>query len=191
MERADHVLAERMVDRGLAADRRVDLREQRRGHLHARDAAQVDRRREAGHVADHAAAERDDRRRAIGPELEETRQEVAQRLQALVLLAVGDQHDVGRDAGLVERRAQRRQVVRGNDRVGDDDRPARVARQHVAHPGERPAADHDRVAARAERDVEPPHRAPSCAGRGSDSHARAKRSTSSRSDAMTWSATAR
>ena len=41
VERADHVLAARVVDRGLAADRGVDLREQRGRHLH-------ERRRRAG-----------------------------------------------------------------------------------------------------------------------------------------------
>jgi hypothetical protein len=36
VEGADHVLAERMVDRRLAADRRVHLRQQRGRHLHER-----------------------------------------------------------------------------------------------------------------------------------------------------------
>ena len=60
VERADHVLAARVVDAGLAADRGVDLREQRGRHLHEVDAALVAGGGEAGHVADHAAAERDD-----------------------------------------------------------------------------------------------------------------------------------
>ena len=62
MEGADHVLAARVVDRGLAADRGVDLREQRGRHLHESDAALVDRRGESGQVADHAAAQGDDQR---------------------------------------------------------------------------------------------------------------------------------
>ena len=61
VEGADHVLAERMVDRGLAADRGVDLREQRRRDLDERHAALIDGRGEAGEVADDAAAQRDDR----------------------------------------------------------------------------------------------------------------------------------
>ena len=60
VERADQVLAERVVDADLAADRAVHLRQQRRRHVHERDAAQVGRRGEAGHVADDAAAEGDD-----------------------------------------------------------------------------------------------------------------------------------
>ena len=63
IERADQVLAERVVDADLAADRAVHLREQRRRHVHERDAAQVGRGGEPGHVADDAAAERDERRR--------------------------------------------------------------------------------------------------------------------------------
>ena len=66
VEGADQVLAERMIDADLAADRAVHLRQQRRRHVHERDAAQVGGRRETGHVADDAAAERDERRRAIG-----------------------------------------------------------------------------------------------------------------------------
>ena len=59
VERADHVLAQRMIDAGLAADGRVDLREQRRRNLHERHAALVDRRGESRDVADDAAAQRD------------------------------------------------------------------------------------------------------------------------------------
>ena len=60
VEGADHVLAPRVVDRGLAAHRGIDLREQRGRNLHERHAALVDRRGEAGEVAHHAAAEGDD-----------------------------------------------------------------------------------------------------------------------------------
>ena len=47
VERADEVLALGDVDRGLAADRRVDLADERRRHRDPRHAAQVRRRREA------------------------------------------------------------------------------------------------------------------------------------------------
>ena len=59
MERADQVLAVRRIDAGLAADRGIDLRQQRGRHLHEIDAAPHDRRGKAGEIADHAAAERD------------------------------------------------------------------------------------------------------------------------------------
>ena len=53
VERADHVLAQRVVDGGLAAHRGIDLRQQRRRHLQEAHAAHVDGGGEAGHVADH------------------------------------------------------------------------------------------------------------------------------------------
>ena len=55
-----------MVDRGLATDRGVDLRQQRRRHLHVGHAAHVARCRETGEVADHATAEREHGRAAVG-----------------------------------------------------------------------------------------------------------------------------
>ena len=60
MKGANQILAAGMVDAGLAADRRVDLREQRGGHLHERHAALVAGRGKSGHVANNAAAERND-----------------------------------------------------------------------------------------------------------------------------------
>ena len=60
MKGAEQVLAMRRVDAGLAADRGIDLRQQRGRHLHEIDAAADDRCGKAGEIADHAAAERDD-----------------------------------------------------------------------------------------------------------------------------------
>ena len=48
-----------MVDRGLAAQRRIDLRDHRGRNLHQRHAAHVGRRSKAGQIANHAAAERE------------------------------------------------------------------------------------------------------------------------------------
>ena len=83
MKRADEVLAAGMVDAGLAADRRIHLREQRGWNLHERDAALVTGGREAGHVADHAAAQRNDAgiaRKAVGDEHVEHARDVGERL---------------------------------------------------------------------------------------------------------------
>ena len=57
VEGAEQVLALRRVDAGLAADRGIDLRQQRGRHLYEVDAAAQDGCREAGEIADHAAAE--------------------------------------------------------------------------------------------------------------------------------------
>ena len=66
MKGADQVLAERVVDADLAADRAVHLRQQRRRHVHERDAAQEGRGGKARGVADDAAADGDDGAAAIG-----------------------------------------------------------------------------------------------------------------------------
>jgi hypothetical protein len=54
-----------MVDRRLAAYRRVHLGQQCRGHLHKRHTAHVAGRGKAGHVADHAAAQGKQHRLAV------------------------------------------------------------------------------------------------------------------------------
>ena len=60
IERADQILALAGVDRGLTADRGIDLRQQRGRHLHVIDAAANDRGGKAAEIADHAAAQRHD-----------------------------------------------------------------------------------------------------------------------------------
>src|ERR1019366_474474 len=62
VERADEVLADGMVEAGLAADRRVDHGEQRGRHLNEAPSAEQARRRKAPEVSDDAAARRDDDR---------------------------------------------------------------------------------------------------------------------------------
>ena len=61
------------VHAGLAADRAVDLRQQRGRHLHERQAAQRGRRGEAGEIADHAAAQRDHRGAPLDPRVQQLR----------------------------------------------------------------------------------------------------------------------
>jgi hypothetical protein len=68
---ADEVLAQRMIDGHLAADTGVDLREQACRHLHERDAAHIGCGHEAGEIADHASAQREDRRPAVQPLLDD------------------------------------------------------------------------------------------------------------------------
>ena len=64
VERADQVLARRDVDRGLAADRRVDHAEQRRRHVDDGHAAQPGRGGEPGEVGRRSPADAD---HAVGP----------------------------------------------------------------------------------------------------------------------------
>ena len=91
MKRADQVLAELVVDADLAADRAVDLREQRRRDVGERDAAQERRRGESGRVADDAATDGDDRACAVGACANQRFVDAGDRLQVLEALAVGDE----------------------------------------------------------------------------------------------------
>ena len=72
VECTDQVLACRGVDRGLAADRRIDLRQQGRRNLHEAAAALDDRAGEANQIADHPAAERNDMIRPLDTEFEQS-----------------------------------------------------------------------------------------------------------------------
>jgi hypothetical protein len=62
-----------MIDGELPAEGTVDLREERRRDVHEIDPAEEDRRREAGRVTDHPAADDDRRRIALRPALEQLR----------------------------------------------------------------------------------------------------------------------
>ena len=81
-----------MVDAHLATDRAVHLRQQRRWHVHERDATQISRSREPGHVADDAAAEGDDRRAAISRDLDERVVDARHRAELFEPFAVRDEN---------------------------------------------------------------------------------------------------
>ena len=118
VERADEVLPLRKVHRGLAADRGVDLREQRGGCLHHVDAAVVDGRDEARGVTDHTAAERNDRIAAEQSPSCELRAELVDGGERLGVFAVADQEHVGLGAGGVERSGERRARASRRHRAG-------------------------------------------------------------------------
>ena len=186
-----------MVDAGLAADRGVDLREQRGRNLHERHAALVDRGGEPGDVADDAASQRNDGGRPLRLLLEKPRQHVVQRIPALVDLAVGDEERLGRDSRAAKRVAQRREPRFCDRRIADDHHARRGEDRREQPPrlAQRPRADMDRIAARAKRDRERLHRRASAhdgaAASRSPSSSSAKRITRSRSDSMTLCATSR
>ena len=66
IEGADEVLAHAMVHADLAADGAVDLRQQRRRHVHEGDASEIRCGREPRQIADHAPPERHDAGVAVG-----------------------------------------------------------------------------------------------------------------------------
>ena len=88
MEGADEVLALGQVDAGLAADRRVDLGDERRRDLDQRHAAQVRGRQEPGRVAQRAAADRDQRVAALDPQPRQLARRLADDRQLLGRLAL-------------------------------------------------------------------------------------------------------
>ena len=65
VKRADQVLAQMMVHRDFAADAGIDLRQQAGGNLQEWHAAQICRSDKAGQIADHAAAQRQNRAVAV------------------------------------------------------------------------------------------------------------------------------
>ena len=97
MKGADQVLAGRVIDAGLSADRRVRHRAGRRRDGVPGDAAEQDRRRESGDVGDDAAADGDER--VVAPQAGgEARASAMRRdgVERLRFFAVVE-HDVGED----------------------------------------------------------------------------------------------
>jgi hypothetical protein len=89
MEGTDHVLAERMVDRRLAAHRRINLRQQGRRDLDEGHATLKTRRRKPGHVTDDAAAKSQQGRCPLTAGLQQNVKNGGQRLPVLERFAVG------------------------------------------------------------------------------------------------------
>ena len=161
VKRADHVLAARVVDRRLATDRRVDLRQQRRRQLDERHAALVARRRETGHVADDTAAQRDQRRRTFATAFEQHVEDAVERLPVLEALAVGQHHLRDIDANVFQLLRQPLEIECGDRRIADDGdlRLAQLREQKVGA-REQPLPDMDRVRASGQGDLYSFHRAP-------------------------------
>ena len=155
MEGADQVLAVLGIDRGLAADRGIDLRQQRGRHLHVVETAAHHGGREAGEIPDHAAAERDHEIAALDARRDQRLADLLEHRKALGALARRHGHDRGADAAQRERSLRGREMMAGDRGVGDHRRlGARPQRRHAgAERGQRAAADHDLVAARTERDI--------------------------------------
>ena len=65
MPRADQIFPRGRVHRGFPADRAIDLREQRRRHLHIGNSAVINRRGKSREIAHHSAARGHEERRTI------------------------------------------------------------------------------------------------------------------------------
>ena len=137
VEGADEVLPLRQVERRLAADRRVDLAEERRRDRDPVDPAEVRGRDEAGDVGRTASAESGDGAAAVERELPP---EPLGRRDRLRLLA--RRHLVRRDHPRPERDLGSRAVDPGDARVGDE-RDGRLTRDERGEALERSSLDVD------------------------------------------------
>src|SRR5262245_38527355 len=119
MERADQVLAERMIDADLAANGAVHLSQQRGWPVRQRAAAPARRGRKSRGIADHAAADGDDRTAAIGARPDEGLVNARDGLEVFEALAVGNQDWLAAASDLVQARA----VQSPDNRTRDDESP--------------------------------------------------------------------
>ena len=144
------------VDRGLAADGGIDLRQQRGRHLHVVEAAARHRGRKAGEIADHAAAERDDEIAALDPRGDQRLADGLEPAKALRPFALRNRDRRGANPLRGKRGLGGGEMVPGDGRVGDDrGLGARAQRRDLpAERGDQAAADHDLVAAVAERNAD-------------------------------------
>ena len=120
MKRAEQVLALRRVDAGLAADRRIHLRQKRGRHLHEIDPAAQHRSGKAREIADHAAAERDHQIVALDLRRDQRLGDLLEPGIGLRPLTFVDDDMGCRDAGRGQRSLRLLQPVLGDGAVGDD-----------------------------------------------------------------------
>ena len=156
MEGADQVLAVTGIDAGLTADRGVDLGQKRGWDLNEVDPAQQHGGGEAGQIADHPAAKRDQHARAFNAEREYILQEFFESAEGLARLAGRQNQGVVRDAGVAQRPLERLQVQRRDVAVRDDHglAPAEQRARQFASPAQKSRADQNIVTARAEIDAQ-------------------------------------
>jgi hypothetical protein len=117
VERANQILAERVIDADLAADRAVHLRQQRRGHVDEGDAAEIGGRGKACGVTDNASADGDDGAASVRARADQRLVDARDRLQVLVPLAVRNQNRLR----AVEGRPEPLAVEPPDDGAGDDE----------------------------------------------------------------------
>ena len=153
MKRADQILAVGGIDRGLAADRGIDLRQQRGRHLHVIKAAPHRRRRKAGEVADDAAAERNHEIAAFDARGDDRFADLFEHAEALGAFAGRNDERLYATAALGKRRFGGGEVVMLDVLIGDDGAlaPRPQCFDARAERGDQAAPDGDVVAAGAER----------------------------------------
>ena len=132
VERADEVFAGPGIDAGFAPDRAVDLGHDGRGNLHQRDTPLVNGGNEARQVADHPAAQGDNKGTAVESRFDHAVAQAFGRGEALRRFAGGHGETDGPDARRLEG-VLHGCAVEGSDIFVRDDRTgaaqAAVARQ--------------------------------------------------------------
>ncbi len=148
-EGPDHVFRFGQIDADLATHGTIDLGQQRSGNLQEAEAPGVGGGNEAGQVADHAAADRDDDRLAIGAEFEQALPHHGGHVEGLRRLARLDGHDVDLDLLAGQAFGHAHGVRLLDVFVGDDDgvREFGPGGQEAAGVGKIVGADFDVVAA--------------------------------------------
>ena len=131
MKGPDQVLATRGVDRRLAADRGIDLRQKGRWNLHHVDAAHVERRRQTGQITDHAAAEGDDQVAPVQTEVQQAVDHPLKFSERLRTLAGRNGQQPGADAGGLKRGQRRWTMQQRHGLICDDHRATPNQRGHT------------------------------------------------------------
>ena len=154
MEGADQVLALTRIDAGLAADRGIDLRQQRCRHLHEIQPAPYARRRKAGEIADDAAAERDHQIAALDARRDDRLADFFKRGVVLRTLAGRYLQRRTFNAGRLERALDGIEMSLCYRLVGKNECPGGRPQRLDARPQRfnRAASDRNVVCARAQRD---------------------------------------
>ncbi len=122
IKRTDHVLAERVIDRGFAAYRRINLCQQSRRNLDERCATLKHRCSESNKVADHTTTERDQRSFAFRTPHQQGIENLVQRLPILVRFAIGQNDCVNSDLPSGQSCFECFKIKRRDYSVRDDDR---------------------------------------------------------------------
>ena len=144
------------IDRGLAADRRIDLGQQRSRDLHVIYSAPHCGRGEAGEIADHAAAERNDKIAALDARCDDRLADLLEYAKALRSLPNRNDDAARWHAGFGKRGFDGGEVITRDILVGDNGGfGTRAQRCNAgAERCDQAAPDDDVVAAVAERDLD-------------------------------------
>src|SRR6266581_705598 len=171
MKGADHVLSERVIDRGLAADRRIHLSEQRGWDLNEGHAALIGGGGESRQIPDDPTPQGDERSITRASLLEQRIKDPIQGAPVLVLLAVWNDDADHLDALPGQHSGNALEIERRHRGVGDDGHFLfHQERSNKVGPIEEPGADVNWIGALPERYAESLHassnRASTCASKG-------------------------